>query len=70
MMDQRRRVETELRRIAKRLEQVDPLYERRLELWLEGRDLGMTQRELSIPSRVSEGAVTQALRKHRLSVDA
>lgn len=66
----RTQIEAELATIADELEHLEPLYARRLELWLEGRDLGMTQRELSIPARVTEGAVTQALRKHRLRVSA
>ena len=46
---------------------VAELYRERLALWIEGRDLGMTQGALARPSRVSEGAVTQALRKVRLA---
>lgn len=62
----------ELTMLADELEEIqvrqEEIYERRLELWLQGRALtpGMTHLELSIPARVTEGAVTQALRKHRL----
>lgn len=71
MADRRRAIEAELADIADQLEPMAELFQRRLELWLEGRDrCAMTQRELSIPSRVSEGAVTQALRKHRLKAHA
>lgn len=69
---QRERIATGLTVLADELERLDSrredIYESRLGLWLEGRDLDppMTQRALAEPSRVTEGAVTQALRKVRL----
>ncbi len=48
-------------------EELDSLYERRNTLWAEGRtcDPPLLQRELALPSRVTEGAVTQVLRRQR-----
>lgn len=44
---------------------VHQLRERRLQLWIEGQAIvpRLTQKALADPSRVTEGAVTQALRK-------
>lgn len=69
---QQARITRELAALADELEQLDRrrevIYSRRLELWLEGQAMEprMTQRELADPARVTEGAVTQALRKVRL----
>jgi hypothetical protein len=49
------------------------LYAQRLALWSEGTDkagLRMTQAAVAVASGVSEGAVTQALRKVRLAVNS
>lgn len=65
-------IESTLRANADEIEQIEAqreaLYQRRLALWLEGRALDdpMTQHELAVCSRVTDGAVTQALRKIRL----
>lgn len=55
----------ELERLDARREQI---YAERLALWVSGsEDLGIRQVDLGAACRVSEGAVTQALRKRRLS---
>jgi hypothetical protein len=63
-------VEQQLAAIADELEPLqareEALFARRLDLMLHGRGLGMTQHDLSVPARVTEGAVTQVFRKHRL----
>lgn len=48
---------------------VEELYAERLALWQDGQQLPrkLLHRELAEPSRVTEGAVTQALRKVRLA---
>lgn len=62
----------ELELIADEIEdlsvRLEHLYGQRLGLWQEGRALDdpMLHSELAGPSRVSDGAVTQALRKVRL----
>lgn len=61
----------ELAEIADELEELaarsERLYERRLVLWQYGRvqDPPLTQLAMGQASRVGEGAVAQALRKHR-----
>lgn len=68
-------IERDLRCLADELEQLDArreqIYEERLGLWQAGRaqEPPMTQRELAAPSRVTEGAVTQALRKVRIAAN-
>lgn len=70
------KIEKELREIADELEQIQAreaaLYEYRLDLWIEGQGRDgddapviLTQLALARASRVGEGAVAQALRKHR-----
>lgn len=54
----------ELERLDTRREQ---LFSERMAIWLRLRDNGLKQAEIAKPSRVSEGAVTQAFRKVRLS---
>lgn len=46
--------------------QRDHLYAERLRHWRVLVSHGMKQREVAVPSRVGEGAVTQALRKLRI----
>lgn len=74
----RRDIRNELREIADELDRIEvrreTLYARRAELWHDGftnpdPDERMTQPELAEPSRVSPGAVTQALRKIRLRAE-
>lgn len=59
----------ELERLEMRREE---LYATRLDLWLRGRALDppMTQKDLATASRVTEGAVTQAMRKLRVNAGA
>jgi len=69
----RREIERRLGEIADELDdlqvRVEELYAERLELWQAGQALDpkLLHRELAEPSRVTEGAVTQALRKVRLA---
>lgn len=68
----RESIERELELIADEIEdlsvRMEQLYVQRLALWQAGRALDepMLHTELAAPSRVSHGAVTQALRKVRL----
>lgn len=63
--------EARLTAIADELEALDvrreQLFAERLMHWRALRERGRKQKEIARPSRVSEGAVTQALRKVRLN---
>lgn len=63
--------EARLTEIADELEALDvqreKLFAERLSIWQALRERGRKQKEIARPSRVSEGAVTQALRKVRIS---
>ncbi len=62
----------ELGEIRDALAALDGLYARRLALWMEGQfevEPRMTQAQLAAPSGVTEGAVTQALRKVRIRAE-
>lgn len=73
-----RAIAAELAELADELESIaarqEDLWARRLEVWVEGRQQVdgrplMKQHELAAPSRVTEGAVTQALRKRNMRIE-
>lgn len=58
--------------IREHLAALDELYAARLRLWMEGQhslEPRMSQAQLAAPSGVTEGAVTQALRKVRIRAE-
>lgn len=55
----------ELRRLTRRVRQLEALHDRRTELFVELDGLGVTQREIADAGDVTPAAVCKAISKHR-----